>query len=98
VASGLLDAAERLRASFPRDDGVERPKRPYQRRNIAASPAFEHTAFEATIFKLLSAANGDWMVTFKVPSEYREAATVLGDSYGLALDVSITRRHHGAVA
>jgi hypothetical protein len=97
VASGLVDAAERLRAAFPRDERVEGARR-YQRRTNAAPPVFEHTEFEATIFKLLSAANGDWMVTFKVPPEYREAATVLGDSYGLSLDVSITRRHHGAVA
>jgi hypothetical protein len=67
-------------------------KREYRRSVITAPPEFEETVFEATIVKLQSNTNGEWIVTLKVPGSDRSAATVLGDAYGLALDVVIVRK------
>ena len=39
-------------------------------------------------------AAGDWIVQIKVPAEYKSAVFDLGDAYGLALEVQITRKSY----
>lgn len=91
VANSLFDAQQRVRADIARSDD-DRIKRHYERQSITAPPQFESTSFEATIAKLQANATGDWIITLKVPSANRAEATVLGDSYGLALQVTIERK------
>lgn len=67
-------------------------KREYQKQRISGPPQFSRTQFEATISKLQSNAAGQWLITLTVPPMNREAATVLGDAYGLSLDVTIVRK------
>jgi hypothetical protein len=109
VASSILDAQQRVRthlsiplsdeerADIPRvaEPGGDKTIRHFIRSGIHAPPQFEQTVFEATIHGLKSNASGDWIIQFIVPAADRDAATILGDAYGLALDVAVIRKHFG---
>src|SRR5215472_10856563 len=104
LADSIVAAEQQLRSEWattsaqpePIPDEEPKPKRHYRRTVIYAPPQFEETVFEATMLKLQSNVNGEWIVTLRVPQEDRLAATVLGDAYGLALDVAIVRKHFGS--
>jgi hypothetical protein len=75
------------------DNGVKSRKitRHYERQAITAPPPFKRSDFEATLVGLKANTTGDWIITLRVGQENREAATSLGDAYGLALDVVIEK-------
>lgn len=64
----------------------------YERQAVLSPPLFRTTQFEAIVSKLQSNADGSWMLTLRIPPYDRAQATVLGDAYGLALDVTVNRR------
>ena len=95
MANSILDAQQRLRGELPHFEEFPRKgPRTYNKREVLTPPQFQSANFEATIFKLQSNAAGEWMLTLKVPPEYREQATSLGDSYGLSLMVNVNRKRY----
>lgn len=109
VASSIAAAQQRIRAdaSVPLTDDeqraavVDRQEHPrskiprhYERQSITRPPQFQRTTFEATMMALKANAAGDWIVQIKVPAEYKSAVFDLGDAYGLALEVQITRKSY----
>ena len=71
-------------------------KRTYTRSIITEVPTFRRSSFEAMLMGLKANTNGDWIIQLKVPNEFTTEATSLGQAYGLALDISITRKIHGS--
>lgn len=109
VANSIGDAQQRIRADAAvplsddelgpairaLDNGVKSRKitRHYEKQAITQPPTFRSTNFEATLTGLKANTTGDWIVMLRIPQQYREQATSLGDAYGLALDVVVVKHN-----
>lgn len=108
VADSIAAAQQRIReqsrepltgpesvAAVKADEAGETKKitRSYEKQSILAPPTFKSTNFEATIMGLKANTAGDWIIQLRVPPDFRESVTCLGDAYGLALDVVIVKRN-----
>ncbi len=109
VASSIADAQERIReqSRIPLDDDerrravksdeageVKKITRTYERQSILTPPQFQECFFEATLVTLKSNVTGDWIITLKVPPEFKSQVFDLGDAYGLALTTTIVRKRY----
>ena len=70
-------------------------KRAYQRSVITSAPKFRECELtEVNLAGLRAAATGEWIVTLKIPPSCFEEVTKLSSAYGLALDMTITRKSY----